>query len=157
MPRILLETHINAPIDVCFDIARSVDVHLASSSHTGERAVAGRTSGLMNLHDTVTWRARHLGVWQNLTSKITIMKAPEYFTDEMTKGAFRSFRHEHHFTKSDDGGTLMKDIFEFEAPFGVAGRVVNRLFLTEYMRRFLEHRNRCIKEYAESGVFREIA
>ncbi len=153
MPRILLETHINAPIDVCFDIARSVDVHLASSSHTGERAVAGRTSGLMNLHDTVTWRARHLGVWQNLTSKISEMKAPEYFTDEMTQGAFRSFRHEHHFTKSDDGGTLMKDIFEFESPFGVAGMVVNRLFLTAYMRRFLEERNRCIKEYAESGAW----
>ena len=153
MPRILLETQINAPIDVCFDIARSVDVHLASSSHTGERAVAGRTSGLMNLHDTVTWRARHLGVWQNLTSKISEMTAPEYFTDEMTQGAFRSFRHEHHFTKSDDGGTLMKDIFEFESPFGVAGMVVNRLFLTAYMRRFLEERNRCIKEYAESGAW----
>jgi ligand-binding SRPBCC domain-containing protein len=153
MPRILLETHINAQVDVCFDIARSVDVHLASAGHTGERAVAGRTSGLMNLHDTVTWRARHLGVWQNLTSKISEMKAPEYFTDEMTKGAFKSFRHEHHFTKSDDGGTLMKDIFEFEAPYGVAGMVVNRLFLTAYMRRFLEERNRCIKEYAESGTW----
>lgn len=132
-------------------------MHRTSAAATGERAVAGRTSGLMNLHDSVTWHARHLGVWQNLTTTITDMNPPTYFTDEMVRGAFRSFRHEHHFTQTADGSTLMVDIFDFESPFGVVGRLVNRLFLTAYMRRFLERRNQTLKEFAERAHGHELS
>src|SRR5882757_719513 len=117
MPIIELATHINAPIGQCFDLARSIDVHVASTRHTGEIAIAGRTSGLIELNETVTWRAKHFGVWQTLTSRITEMEYPNFFTDEMVKGAFKSFRHEHYFYPIKDQ-TLMKDIFRFESPMG---------------------------------------
>jgi hypothetical protein len=57
MSIIRVEVDINAPAAVCFDMARSVDAHIESARTTGERAVAGVTSGMLTLGDEVTWRA----------------------------------------------------------------------------------------------------
>jgi ligand-binding SRPBCC domain-containing protein len=148
MMRIELLTTINAPIEKCFDLSRSIDLHKESTKQTGEEAIAGRTSGLIELGETVTWRAKHFGIWQNLTSKITEFDRPNLFVDEMVEGAFKSIRHEHHFTWVDNY-TLMKDVFVFESPLGVLGRLANFLFLKKYMIKLLEERNRVIKEAAE--------
>ncbi|MGZ3874562.1 MAG: SRPBCC family protein [Mucilaginibacter sp.] len=150
MTRIELSTPINAPIERCFDLARSIEIHLESTKQTGEKAVAGRTSGLIDLCETVTWRARHFGIWQNLTSKITEFEYPNYFTDEMVSGAFKSFRHEHLFFAVNDQ-TVMKDIFIFESTLGWLGELVNFLFMGRYMERLLKNRNKVIKANAEAG------
>jgi ligand-binding SRPBCC domain-containing protein len=159
MPVITLHTQIYAPISQCFDLSRSIDLHTLSTAQTGEKAVAGRTSGLIGLHETVTWRARHFGVWQTLTSQITEYHAPDYFCDEMVQGAFKRFRHEHRFRKTGEGGntrTLMTDHFDFEAPLGWLGHLANRLFLTAYMIDLLQERNRVIKEFAETELWRKV-
>jgi len=150
MPVIHLETVINTSIETCFDLSRSIDLHLESTKQTGERAIAGRTGGLIELNETVTWRARHFYIWQNLTSKITQMQWPDFFVDEMVHGAFKSFRHEHRFTNVN-GATLMTDIFTFESPYGWLGAIANQLFLTRYMTNLLKQRNSVIKQFAESG------
>src|SRR5476651_336083 len=139
MTQIELTTYINAPIERCFDMARSIDLHLVSTQQTGEQAIAGRTGGLIELGETVTWRAKHFGVWQTLTSKITEFDYPNSFTDELVEGAFRSINHQHIFY-SVDGATVMKDIFHFESPLGILGKLANYLFLTRYMKRLLEQR-----------------
>lgn len=149
MAKIELSTHINAPIERCFDLARSIDLHIESTRHTGEKAIAGRTSGLIGPGETVTWRAKHFGIRQNLTSKITAYDYPNSFADEMVEGAFKSFRHEHLFY-AKNGGTVMKDVFTFESPWGIAGRLANFLFLRRYMTNLLKTRNRVIKNAAES-------
>jgi len=150
MPTIELFTQINAPIEIVFDLSRSIDLHIESTKQTGERAIGGRTSGLIELGETVTWRAKHFGIWQNLTSKITEYQYPDYFVDEMVSGAFKSFRHEHHFS-TIDGQTLMKDVFVFESPFGLFGKFFNWLVLKKYMTGLLVERNRVIKEAAETN------
>ena len=149
MTKIELSTHINAPIERCFDLARSIELHIESIKQTGEQAIAGRTTGLIEMGETVTWRAKHFGIRQTLTSKITEFNYPNYFTDELVKGAFKSFRHEHHFYAVNDQ-TVMKDIFIFESPFGILGEFVNRLFLGQYMEDLLKKRNTVIKKAAES-------
>jgi len=118
-------------------------------AHTGERAVAGRTSGLIELGESVTWRARHFGLMLEHTSRITELERPKHFCDEMTRGRFRSFRHDHVF-EPVPGGTRMVDVVEYAAPFGVLGRAAARLFLTAYLRRLLERRNDTIRRAAES-------
>ncbi len=148
MPTIQLHTHINAPVQTCFDLSRSIDLHIESTKHTGEKAIAGKTSGLIKLEETVTWRAKHFFIWQNLTTKITEFNSPYFFADEMVSGAFKSFRHEHYFT-ADNGGTLMRDVFVFKSPYGLAGKVFNALVLTRYMTRLLIRRNEVIKRVAE--------
>ncbi len=144
-----LTTFIEAPIEKVFDLARSIDLHTDSMAHTGELAIAGRTSGLIELGETVTWRAKHFGIWQNLTSKITEFSYPAYFTDEMVRGAFKSFTHQHLFYAIDHQ-TVMKDIFIFESPLGVLGRLANFLFLGEYMAGLLAKRNVALKKAAEA-------
>ncbi|MDG1330886.1 MAG: SRPBCC family protein [Crocinitomicaceae bacterium] len=154
MPRIELNTEINAPINVVFDLSRSIDFHIKSTEETGEKAIAGKTSGLINLNETVTWKAKHFGIPQKLTSKITIMKRPDIFVDEMTKGAFKSVCHQHLFLE-ENNKTLLIDIFEFEAPLGFLGKIANRLFLKNYMERLLVERNELLKKVAENGAWKE--
>jgi hypothetical protein len=81
MPMIELRTSINAPIERCFDLARSIDFHVVTTGKTQERAVGGRMSGLIGLDETVTWRAKHFGVWQKLTVKVTAFDRPRHFQD----------------------------------------------------------------------------
>jgi ligand-binding SRPBCC domain-containing protein len=144
-----IATEIAAPIEVCFDLARDIDFHMRSLAQTGERAVAGRTTGLIELGETVTWEARHLGVRQRLTSRVTAFERPTYFRDEMTAGAFRSFAHDHHF-EARDGVTVMTDEVAFRSPGGPVGWLVDRIFMTGYLRRLLSGRSQTIRRQAES-------
>lgn len=149
MPVIRLETRINAPVEICFDLSRSIDLHLDSTEATGEKAVAGVTSGLIGLNETVTWRARHVW-WQELTSKITKYDRPGHFRDEMQKGYFKYFEHDHFFVQENDL-TLMTDEIKFASPLGLAGQIVDALILENYLLAFLKKRNDHIKDIAESG------
>lgn len=151
MSRIYLKTLINADIQTVFDLARNIDLHQQSTSRTHEKAIAGRTSGLIEENETVTWRAKHLGIYQNLTTKIISMEKPHQFTDEMEKGAFKSLHHQHIF-KTVEGKTLMIDIFDFESPLGIIGKIFNTLYLKSYLKAFLLERNRLIKTTAESTI-----
>ena len=153
MPVIDLSTSIAAPIERVFDLARSINLHMESTSKTSERAIAGVTSGLIGLAEQVTWRARHLGFWQSLTVQITEFDPPTHFADVMVRGAFQRMEH-HHYFESSGGGTIMYDLFAYESRFGLLGRIVDRLFLERYMRSLLIERNRVIKATAESDAWR---
>ena len=48
----------------------------------------------------------------------------------------------------------MKDTFEFHSPYGIVGRIFNRLVLTIYIKKLLVARNKVIKEYAESDQWK---
>ena len=148
MVDIVLETRIKAPIERVFDLSRSIDAHLDSASSTGERAVAGTTTGLIGLGETVTWSAVHFGFRQRLTVEIVEYDRPHSFADQMLSGAFKSMHHRHTFEAHQDE-TVMRDHFAFEAPLGVLGTIAEKLVLESYMRRFLETRNARLKALAE--------
>ncbi len=151
MIKIYLQTTIAAPIQIVFDLSRSIDLHLESTAGTNEKAIAGKTSGLISLNETVTWRAKHFGIYQNFTSKITQFDPPNSFTDEMVKGAFASFKHEHLFQKNGDT-SLMTDEIYFQAPLGLLGKIIANLILKSYLKKFLEERNAHIKYVAEKSA-----
>jgi hypothetical protein len=146
-------TIIDAPIERCFDLSRSVEVHLVANIHSGEQAVAigGILSGLPELSQQVTWRAKHFGVWQNLTSKYTAMQPPTYFQATMIDGIFRSMQADHYFRRLPSGATEMKDLFRVAAPLPLLGPVAEFLFLRRYMLALLRERNAVIKQIAESN------
>lgn len=155
MPILRLRTEIKAKRALVFDLSRSIDLHQLSTVHTNETAVAGKTGGLIALNEWVTWRAKHFGIFQKLTSRITGYEWPTFFVDEMVSGAFRSFRHEHRF-EDYNGGTLMLDTFTYRSPFGLLGRLADALFLKHYMQSLLEKRNAMVKEFAETERWREV-
>jgi ligand-binding SRPBCC domain-containing protein len=137
--RFTLETHIAATPSVVFNLARDIGVHVASMHASQERAVDGVTMGLMELGDTVTFRARHFGIWFTMTARVTEMSEPTRFTDQQARGPFRSFRHQHEFEATPWGGTLMTDTVELASPaFGV---LAERLILVPYLRRLIASRN----------------
>ncbi len=149
MTTIKLETLIDAPIERCFDLARSVDTHLLSAEQTSERAVAGRTSGLLEKGEEVTWEAIHFGIRQQLTIRMLEVNPPHFFSDQMIQGAFKSMLHKHSFV-SYQAKTLLIDEFVYEVPFGPLGALFNKLILKAYMTKFLKKRNLILKQIAEA-------
>ena len=148
MPLIELDTLIHAPAAVCFDLARSIDLHMLAPSPLKHRAVAGVTSGLIGLGEEVTWEGSFLGVPQRMTSKIIALDAPHGFTDEVQRGPFKRWHHTHRFEPTE-GGTLMRDRVDFVSPFGPLGSAFDALFLKGFMTRVLLAQNKYIKEVAE--------
>ncbi|TMU85073.1 SRPBCC family protein [Bacillus sp. BHET2] len=135
-------------LEVCFGLARNVDIHTKTTSKTKEKALGGVMQGLLEEGDSVTWEATHFGIKQKLTAKVTHMERPIEFVDTMVKGAFSSFTHTHQFVE-EIGGTLMIDTFEYKSPFGSIGVIADKLFLEKYMTEFIINRAKELKRIAE--------
>ena len=155
MPKIHLTTFIPAPIERVFDLSRNISLHKISMKHKREEAIAGVTSGLINKGESVTWRARHLFKTRTFTSKITEMVAPQKFTDQMTQGDFTSFEHEHYF-KPAENGTIVIDIVHFQTPYGILGKILNKIYLKRYLEKMISERNQVISQYAAGDKWRAV-
>ncbi len=110
----------------------------------------------MGAGDEVTWRARHLGFWFHLTSRITAWDPPHAFRDSQVRGPFQGFDHDHRFEpwEAHPGWTLATDHFRFTAPLGPLGLVAERLVLARHLRRFLERRAELLKAALEGDEWR---
>jgi ligand-binding SRPBCC domain-containing protein len=153
--KIVIRTEIAAPIERCFDLARSIDLHVETQRGHAEVAVAGVTRGLIGLGQQVTWQARHFGISQKLTSRVVAFDRPKHFRDSMVQGAFRRFDHDHDF-EEHAGKTVMIDVFDFESPLGPLGWLVDRLVLRRYLSRLLEDRAALIRRVAESDEWQRV-
>lgn len=149
MTKIQITTTINASIEIVFNLSRNIDIHLLSTHQTNEKAIAGRTSGLIELNETVTWQGKHFGFYLKHKSIIPEMDFPVYFVDEMVEGSFKSFRHEHSF-KVENSQTIMTDEIFYETPFGIFGKIFDELILEKYLTSFIKKRNQIIKDLAEN-------
>ena len=148
MPIITIETQIDVPVEVCFDMAWDIELHCLTAARTKERAVGGITVGLIGLGDSVTFEAVHFGLRQRLSATVVKFERPKYFVDEMTRGAFQSMRHTHEFIPTASG-TRMADTLEWKSPLGILGVIADKLFLQRYMVTFLTERNQNLKAFAE--------
>jgi ligand-binding SRPBCC domain-containing protein len=153
MEMIRLATWIDAPVERCFLLSLSIDLHVASARSTRERAIGGVTSGLIGEGQTVTFGGRHFGVRWRHTSRIEELRPHSYFRDVMVAGAFRYFEHEHHFAAMNDG-TRIRDDVRFEPRHGLLGWLATKLFVRRHLEQFLMERNAAIKRVAESAEWR---
>ncbi len=149
MTCIELETRIQAPIARCFDAARDIGLHVHLASRSKERAIAGKIKGLIGGGEWVTFRARHFGIPFVLTARITQFEAPQRFVDEQIKGLFARLQHTHQFESLGSNQTLMRDIIEFECPFGILGRIAQPI-VERHLRGFLIERSRGLKAWLET-------
>jgi len=145
-----LRTLIDAPAERCFDLSLSVELHLRSTADTGERVVAGRSSGVFELGDHVTWEARHLGLRHRLSMTISAYDRPRMFRDELVRGPLRRLVHDHFFEPVEQR-TLMHDVFEFSSGIPPLDAVV----LRPHLRRLLLKRNEVIAQLAEIDGWRD--
>ena len=151
MTTINLTTKIKASKQIVFDASRNIDIHQQSASPAKEKATDGVTSGLINLSETVTWRGKHFGFYLTHQSRITAMNFYDYFVDEMERGKFKSFKHEHFF-EEENGITIMKDKLQYETPFRIFGKLFDILFLEKHLTNFLLERNKVLKAISEKVV-----
>ncbi len=152
MTSLVVATRIEAPIERCFDLARSIEAHNESAAFSDERAIVpGRTSGLMEVGDLVTFEATHFGMRQRVTARITEMVRPNLFVDELVESAFHSLRHIHDF-REIGGVTIMTDALEWRSPFGPLGVIADALVIKRHMRSFLERKQGNLKRMAEAVV-----
>jgi ligand-binding SRPBCC domain-containing protein len=151
MQTIQLETKIAAPMERCFLLSLSLDLHKESTSKTREEIIGGRRVGVIGPNERVTWRAKHFGVWLTHETLISKYELPTYFQDVMLKGMFKRFEHDHTFKAQADGGTLMTDVLRFSAPLGLLGWIAETLVLRWYLTRFLVERKALIRNVAESA------
>jgi hypothetical protein len=121
-----------------FEISLDIDAHVSSMQQSGERAIGGTTSGAIGLGETVTWRARHFGIWFTMTSKITELEEPVRFVDQQVSGPFTTFVHEHRFESVGDG-CRMTDTITVGSP--IFGRLAERVVLVPYLRHLITKRN----------------
>lgn len=152
MTTINLTTKINAPIHKVFDLNRNIDIHKLSTAKSNETVIDGVTSGGIHLNETVTWRGKHFGIYLTHKSIISAMQIPYYFVDEMVKGHFKSFKHQHTF-KEVNGKTIMEDTIQYETPFGLIGVIFDTFVLKNYLTSFIIQRNHFIKNLAENEPY----
>lgn len=151
MGHVVIETLIVAPPEVVFDLARDVSVHIESAAFSRERAVApGRTVGLLELGDIVTFEGVHFFLRLRFTVRIVELIRPRLFVDELERSALRKLRHLHEFEERE-GATLMRDTLDWTSPFGLLGRLADTLFVTGHMRRFVSRKQLELKRVAEGG------
>lgn len=148
MTTIKITTHYFAPIEKVFDINRNIDIHQQSASKTNEIAIAGITSGLINKNETVTWKGKHFGVYLTHQSLISELIFPTYFVDEQLKGKFKSFKHQHFFEQKENY-VEVTDILNYETPYGIFGKLFDKLFLKKHLTDFIMKRNAILKNLAE--------
>jgi ligand-binding SRPBCC domain-containing protein len=150
MTRIVIETKIYAPIELCFDLARDVNAHRESAAFSSEQVVPpGRTEGLLELGDLVAFEGRHFGFKQRFVARITALDRPHRFDDEMIQGSFKWLRHFHEFTSTDDL-TVMRDTLEWEPPLGIIGCLADALFVRRHMLWFVSTKQNGLKRMAEA-------
>ena len=149
MTTLILSTKIKAPIETVFDISRNIDIHQLSAAESNEKAIDGRTSGLIELNETVTWSGKHFGLNLLQKCRITQFHFPTYFVDEKEEGHFKSFKHEHFFQAENDY-TVMIDRLDYKVPFGMLGIIFDRIILRRYLTNFIKKRNAFLKNLAEN-------
>lgn len=155
MPLIILHTEIYAPREICFDLSRSMEVHVLSMKKYNEKIIGERKSGLIQEGEEVEFEAKHLGITQTHKGKVKDVHFPFSFVDVMVQGTFKSLHHHHSFHEKN-GITLMIDTFKYESPLGILGRWADHLFLEKYMKKLIEGRNTFIKKMAESNEWKNI-
>ncbi len=99
----------------------------------------------------IDYRLRLFGWPLRWRTRIARYEPGSAFVDEQESGPFALWRHLHEF-RPHPRGTWMLDRVEFRVPFGVLGRIVQRLLVGPLVRRIFEHRRRRIVELLENGV-----
>lgn len=154
MPLIHLTNFIAAPAERVFDLSRSITIHKQSMNRLGIMPKEGRLGGLIQMNETVTWKAKFLLKERRLKFKVTSFNKPHLFIDEQVEGDFKMIKHEHHFKKVDNG-TIMIDQFYFESPRGQFGKWMDALYLGNYLKKLLDERNQAIKKAAEGNGWKQ--
>ena len=155
MSKIHITNFINAPVERVFNLSRNLALSKLALKGRQEHILSSSGNNLVAAGETITIRAKHLGKTREITARVTDLILPEGYTEEQVKGDLKSFRHEYHFKKVDNG-TIMIDLVEFEGPRDLLGSVAAKFFLKSYIEDIVKKKNELIRQYAETEKWKAI-
>jgi ligand-binding SRPBCC domain-containing protein len=121
---------IDAPIEQVF--AFHLDTRNAARiSPPGQRVLSVEGAFPLRLGSEVRLRARQLPLpWaQTWLVRVVELAAPRLIVDEMLRGPFTAWRHEHRFRELAGGRTQLTDHVAYRLPGGPLGRVADALLV----------------------------
>lgn len=71
------------------------------------------------------------------------------FADIQKKGPFKRFKHRHEFsveTRNGASGTMVRDVIEYDAGFGVLGNLAHKVFIERQLRRTFRYRQQKLEK-----------
>lgn len=86
-----------------------------------------------------------LNIPVNWITEITHVNAPFYFADEQRFGPYKFWHHQHIFEETEDG-VLMKDIVNYAMPFGLIGRILNKLLVAKRVKEIFSYRQNYLEK-----------
>lgn len=72
-------------------------------------------------------------------TEITHVEELSYFVDEQRYGPYTMWHHQHHITEVGNG-ILMKDIVNYQPPFGILGNIANTVLIKKKLKEIFEFR-----------------
>ena len=80
-----------------------------------------------------------LGISLRWQTEICKVQNQNYFTDRQLKGPYKVWEHTHTFVEVKDG-ILMTDVVNYELPFGLIGKVAERLVVRKKIKSIFDYR-----------------
>ena len=93
-----------------------------------------------------------LGIKMNWMTEITHVKDNDYFVDEQRFGPYALWHHQHHF-KEVKGGVLMTDVLNYAIPYGIIGRLANKILVEKQIMKIFNYRTKEINKLF--GVYKK--
>lgn len=150
VPAIEVRTRISTSADRAFDHLLDIEAHVREMAGSKDQLLSPiPDGGVLRLGDEVTWRSHHHRLGFTTTSQVVEYDRPFRFVDLQLRGPLRAFRHEHLFIPIDNDVEMI-DMVTYQARGGPLGRMVERAFLTSYIRELLEARGAHVKRVVEA-------
>jgi hypothetical protein len=155
MNKIEFNTHIKAPIQQCFDLARSIDFHKISVSPIKEELVAGCTAGLIGYNQHALIQSSLWGSRFSTELKVVKFNPPFFLSYEIVGGHFHSIVHDYYFYDISEE-TVMVNHFYYKPKWGFFGEIISFIFLEKFLEKMITNRNNMLREYAETEKWKDI-
>lgn len=155
MSTIHVTSCIHAPAERIFNLSRSASLHKAVLRSYKKGSLETGADGLLSQDDKVGFKLQFLGRTRELVTRIESLEYPLQFVSTLVRGPFKELTHEQHF-KPIGNGTLLIDLLDYEPAFGAIGRLADKIMIRSFLRKYLDAKNRLIKQYAEGEKWKVI-
>ncbi|MFT4698812.1 MAG: ligand-binding SRPBCC domain-containing protein [Flavobacteriaceae bacterium] len=135
------EQKINASIDELWDfISSPKNLKEITPAYMGFDIISKNNSEKMYPGMIISYVVRPLmNLKTNWVTEITQVKDKEYFVDEQRVGPYKIWHHQHILIPVKDG-VLMRDIISYQPPFGILGKIANKLVIKKKLNEIFDYR-----------------
>jgi|SRR5450432_303536 ligand-binding SRPBCC domain-containing protein len=139
------ELWVPRPVPTVFDFfSRPENLEAITPPWVGFR-ILGPGPITMERGASIAYALRVRGIPLRWLTEIERWNPPFEFVDVQARGPYRLWRHSHWFSPVE-GGTSIVDDVEYALPFGLLGRLINRLQVAQDVAQIFDYRAQRVRE-----------